>query len=439
MSLMKKSIKILLAVMLAFILVAPIRGTTVDPSLELEQIRKYSRAYEFDYVSWVISAVSRKFQQGQMGVERWITPGQGREMVLEYLDLRNQVASLEHQLEMILSDPNLEDPEQEAAPVRDLLKIKRSAKLQLAPFVEQIVQSQMDMALNTLGVSIGGKLIPPVLYKSESASYALIVSPRDEIRQVANIMLVPDLNLDEIQEIERNIEENLNLSALVVGIGGVGLYPSMIIESGSLNWLLHVVGHEWTHNYLTVRPLGANYFSSPELTTVNETIADLSGDAVRDQVFKLYYPEYLPDKPRNLTPEESPGSDQISFQARKESLLESQAFDFREQMHLTRLVTDQLLAEGRVEEAEQYLEARRQYFWENGIQIRKLNQAYFAFHGSYAAAPGGAAGSQGADLGQQLRDLRERIPDYAEFMRIVAWRWRMDQFNHLFSLDYQNQ
>jgi len=438
MSITKRSFKILLAVLLAIILVVPVRGTTVDPSLELEQIRKYSRAYEFDYVSWIVSAANRKIQQGQMGVQRWIPPEQGREMVLEYLDLRNQVAHLENQLQMILSDPTLENREQAAVSVRDELKIKRNEKFQLAPFVEQIVQTQMNVALNSLGLSFGGKLIPPVLYQAESNSYALIVSPRDEIRQAANLMLIPDLTLDQITQLENKIEENLNLSALVVGIGGVGLYPSMIIESGSLNWLLHVVGHEWTHNFLTLRPLGANYFSSPELTTINETIADLSGDAVRDQVFMLYYPEYLPDLSGISAPEEPTGPDRVSFQARKESLLESQAFDFREQMHITRLVTDRLLAEGRIEEAENYLENRREYFWENGIQIRRLNQAYFAFHGSYAAAPGGAAGSEGADLGQQLRDLREKIPDYAEFMRTVAWRWRTDQFEKLFSLENQN-
>jgi hypothetical protein len=439
MSMMKKCVKILLVVVLAVILVVPIRGTTVDPSLELEQIRKFSRPYEFDYVSWTVSAVTRKIQQGQMGIQRWMSPDQGREMVLKYLDLRNQVANLENQLQRILSDPTLENREQAAVPVRDELDIKRNEKLQLAPYVEQIVQSQMNTGLKSLGMSLGGKLIPPVLYQAESASYALIVSPRDEIRQAANIMLVPDLTLDEINQLEIQIEENLNLSALVVGIGGVGLYPSMIIESGSLNWLLHVVGHEWTHNYLTLRPLGVNYFSSPELTTINETIADLSGDAVRDQVFELYYPEYLPSGSGNTLPEDSPDLGRISFQARKESLLESQAFDFREEMHITRLVTDRLLAEGKINEAEQYLENRRQYFWETGIQIRKLNQAYFAFHGSYAAAPGGAAGSEGADLGQQLRDLREKIPDYAEFMRTVAWRWRTDQFQQLFSLDFQYQ
>jgi len=41
-----------------------------------------------------------------------------------------------------------------------------------------------------------------------------------------------------------------------------------------------------------------------------------------------------------------------------------------------------LLHFGRVKDAEQYMELRRQYFGENGYQLRRLNQAWFAFHGS---------------------------------------------------------
>ncbi len=50
---------------------------------------------------------------------------------------------------------------------------------------------------------------------------------------------------------------------------------------------------------------------------------------------------------------------------------------------------DELLAAGKIEEAEAYMEARRQVFWDNGYAIRKLNQAYFAFYGAYADVPGG--------------------------------------------------
>jgi hypothetical protein len=101
-------------------------------------------------------------------------------------------------------------------------------------------------------------------------------------------------------------------------------------------------------------------------------------------------------------------------------------------MHITRLEVDRLLAEGRITEAEEYMERRRIYFWENGYLIRRLNQAYFAFHGSYAADPGGAAGQQGVDLGAELRELKSSSPSYRDFMRQVSWKWRLEQFQQLF-------
>jgi hypothetical protein len=292
--------------------------------------------------------------------------------------------------------------------------------------VESIVQDQLNHALRELDISFGGMLTPPVLYRSEPNSYALIVSPREEIRQEANLMLVRGISLDEIIQLESAIEDTLDLSALVVGIGGVGLYPSMIIETGNLDWLLDVVGHEWTHNYLSLRPLGLAYGSSSELTTINETIADLSADEIQRKTFELYYPEYLPSDP---LPAEDGDSVAVEI---PQPVQEEKRFDFREEMHITRLEVDRLLAEGRIEEAEAYMEARRSFFWENGYQIRRLNQAYFAFHGSYAADPGGAAGEQGVDLGAELRGLKEREVSYRDFMRLVAWRWRLDQFEELF-------
>jgi hypothetical protein len=176
-----------------------------------------------------------------------------------------------------------------------------------------------------------------------------------------------------------------------------------------------------------MRPLGLHYAASSELTTINETIADLSADAIQQKVFELFYPEFLPEE---APPEPSPLPE--STDGEEKEPLAPPPFDFRAEMHITRLETDRLLAEGKIEEAEQYMDARRSFFWENGYQIRRLNQAYFAFHGSYAADPGGAASEEGVDLGQELRELRSQIPSYKEFMRLVAWRWRLDQFEELF-------
>ncbi len=411
----------------AILLVSLVTRSGVDPADQMEQIRAYSRAYEFDYVSWTLSALARKASQSSLDVDRYLSVSDQRELVFDYLQLKNETNQLQSQLRAIIADPNQEDREVKEAEVRRSLEEKNTRRENLAPFVEQVLQSQLNSALVALDMSLGGQLIPPVLFRSEPDSYALIVSPRDQIRQEANIMLVRGLSLDEIISLENSIEGNLNLSALVVGIGGVGLYPSMIIESGNLDWLIHVASHEWTHNFLTLRPLGMHYAASPELTTINETIADLSADAIQRMTFALYYPEYLPAE--EVPPAQPTSAPETTEEAPS---LEPPPFDFRAEMHATRLEVDRLLAEGKIDEAEEYMEARRIFFWENGYQIRRLNQAYFAFHGSYAAEPGGAADQEGVDLGQELRDLRSRTPSYREFMRLVAWRWRLDQFQELF-------
>ena len=51
-------------------------------------------------------------------------------------------------------------------------------------------------------------------------------------------------------------------------------------------------------------------------------------------------------------------------------------------MRRIRLRVDGLLAEERVLEAETYMEEERQKLVEEGHLLRRLNQAYFAFHGS---------------------------------------------------------
>lgn len=92
-----------------------------------------------------------------------------------------------------------------------------------------------------------------------------------------------------------------------------------------------------------------------------------------------------------------------------------EAFDFRREMRATRERLDALLAAGAVEEAERYLETRRQEFVAAGYPLRKLNQAYFAFHGSYAESPAGSSPIAG-----QVRRLRERSGSLGAFLRTIA-------------------
>jgi hypothetical protein len=129
-----------------------------------------------------------------------------------------------------------------------------------------------------------------------------------------------------------------------------------------------------------------------------------------------------------LVADSRPDLGAVSFQ---ESVLPSTnqddpaPFDFRAEMHETRVTADQLLAEGKIEEAETYMEQRRQIFWENGYLLRKLNQAYFAFHGAYADVPGGAAGED--PVGPAVRALREQSASLADFINTISWMTSFEQ------------
>ena len=88
---------------------------------------------------------------------------------------------------------------------------------------------------------------------------------------------------------------------------------------------------------------------------------------------------------------------------------------FRTLMRETRITLDQLLEAGKIDEAEVYLRDRRQDFLAAGFQIRKLNQAYFAFYGSYGDAAAGVN-----PIPRQLGWLRADSGSPGEFLRRVG-------------------
>src|SRR5512147_684467 len=71
----------------------------------------------------------------------------------------------------------------------------------------------------------------------------------------------------------------------------------MVTETTDLRWTLETIAHEWTHNYLNLRPLGVNYSQTPELRTMNETTASIAGNEVGTYVVQKYYPELLGSSP----------------------------------------------------------------------------------------------------------------------------------------------
>ena len=393
------------------VLLVVLSASTVPLRDPDENIRRFTRQIEFEFVGWTLDALWSKFQQYSLGATSKMSEEQRQALAVGYFEQLQASNQLAQQIEVILSDPNQSGHSSELQDFQDEFFDMQRTLAEEQPFVESILQQQASTVLAVYGFGVGGRVFPPLTFEFTQLPLTLIVSPREVIRQDANIPLDPALDLAEKVSLEAEIDNGLNVSSLVVNIGGVGTYPSMILESTSIATVIEIVVHEWAHNYLTLRPLGVNIFVSEELRTMNETAANLFGKEIGREVLTRYYPEFVRQP---VPPSTSPQQDNPPV------------FNFRAEMFETRVTADKLLVEGKIGEAEVYMEERRQLLWENGYHIRKLNQAYFAFHGAYADVPGGSAGDD--PVGDAVRELWERIDSPQEFLWTISW---LDDFGDL--------
>jgi hypothetical protein len=377
-----------------------------------EAARRYTRSVEFDYVSWTLDAFAVKVDQSVLGTPYYFSEPERHQIVTNYLHLMDNILSIEDKLSLMYSDPKVTNPAEASSGLQEELGSLEKQQRLLSPLAESVLQEQISAILADLGLTTGGQPIPPVLFHISPLPYDLIISPRNKIQQDAAISLVPNLSVYQQSNLETKVDTNLNVSSLVVPVGGIGSYPTMVMRTTALDWLSDTIAHEWTHNWLTLRPLGLNYETSPELRTMNETTASISGHEISVLVLKKYYPE--------LTAEF--GIQPVSLPLNTETT----DFNFNNEMHITRVYVDELLAQGKINDAEAYMEQRRLFFWQNGYAIRKLNQAYFAFYGAYADTPGGAAGED--PVGPAVRALRAQSSSLTTFLKTIS---QMDSFKQL--------
>lgn len=415
-----------LEITVILIILASVIGYS-NPSLtdEIEKIRTYTRQIEFNYLSWMGNAAMLKFRSASIGAPYIFDRATQKQIVTEYLRTTQSILEKEYALEKLYADATIIDKELASESLRAELADLYKRQTELAPFAEGILQEQVGQVLADIGLTTIGQPIPNVWYHSTPLPMALIVSPRDQIVQTANISIETDLTVDEQAALESQVDENLNTSSLVVNIGGVGVYPTMVMRSTDMNWVLSTISHEWIHNYLTIRPLGFLYTETPELRTMNETTASIAGNEIGDLVLERFYPELITASHLNPSLISAP----FDHPEPDDSL--RPPFDFRKEMNRTRVKADALLAEGKVEEAEAYMEERRLVFLKNGYLLRKINQAYFAFHGAYADTPGGAAGED--PVGPAVRALRDQSDSLADFVNTIAWMISFEQLQEAIS------
>ncbi len=282
-----------------------------------------------------------------------------------------------------------------------------SKRKQLENEAERILSYQIREALieegitNPLDAWIPMKMVfPSVNFEFESPPGLLVISPRDEIRLLKRTTLEADLTSKEKEQIESEVD-SLGYSSLVVRLGGVGFtYPTMVYETPNIQRAIDIAVEEWFHQYMALHPLGFLYVLDSigwrpdyDIITMNETTAGIVSKEIGARVYQKYY---AGDEPEISPPVESD-------------------FDFDLQMRQIRTKVDEYLAEGKVDLAEKYMRQMRDFLASKGYHIRKLNQAYFAFHGTYADEPGTTS-----PIGQGLQNLREECSSLKEFLDKVA-------------------
>lgn len=139
------------------------------------------------------------------------------------------------------------------------------------------------------------------------------------------------------------------------------------------------------------------------MQSINESVADIVGKEVGDSTYTRLTGQSLHKNSRESTMTKVKISEEVAI------------FDFRKELQETRIQLEKILATGNLGEAEKYLEERRMLLVENGFYIRKLNQAYFAFHGTYAKSPAALS-----PIGAQLHTIRKSSANLADFLRQVS-------------------
>jgi hypothetical protein len=336
-------------------------------------------------------------------------PGASQEEVLAYFELTERY----REANQFDRQSHSTGPARTASLPADPIHLRQELSA-FEPAVERRIQQQVSEALRETGAGwhtpVLDAVFPPVVFRFQPPPKLLVVSPRDRIERSATVLVDARLTRAEVDDLEASVAGTA-YSTLVTAIGGLGVYPSMLPESSNARWVLDTVAHEWAHHYLALRPLGWRYAFGAEtderMRTLNETVADIVGR----EIGEIAFPRWYDDVPAVAGQSSSPRQD-----------------EYRGIMRELRLRVDALLAEGKIEEAESAMEETRQDLVRRGYALRKINQAFFAFHGSYAADPF-MAGAQGEDISARVHALRAESSSLGDFLWRISGAGSYQEFD----------
>jgi hypothetical protein len=365
------------------------------------QLNTVTKPYRFSIAGWEFNTFLEKTKQ--LFIYKNKSTQTDAAITNQYISLSNQINDLKGQINA--------DNQSELQSRIDILQKQQN---DLTGPVEDIIKRQVTQILSEMGIYepwfkyIKLKFtFPPPDFKLENPPHLLVISPRDKIDRMKDVLLNENMSLPEITNLETNID-NLNVSSLVVDLGGVGTYPNLVSSDSDFQYIIETCAHEWVHAYMVFKPLGFRYVlniagltHNDDISTMNETVADIIGKEVGAAVVKKYYPQFQ--------------SNSQTVQTNSATTVNQPVFNFNQEMQNIRKQVDKYLAAGEINTAEQYMQQKQEYLAANGYYIRKLNQAYFAFYGTYADSP-----AYENPIGTEIKRLRTKSASLKDFLNTVS-------------------
>jgi hypothetical protein len=281
--------------------------------------------------------------------------------------------------------------------------------------VEERIATELSTAIRSQGLDSAlpafsqiSVVWPPVVFAYDLPPFVQVESPRARIELEEATLLRSDLPSSEAARRIAQVEAR-GTSAMVVRIGGLAAYPSVVEEDDAYSDAVDLVAHEWTHQYLFFHPLGIRYFRNRDLTTINETVANMVGRELSAELRK-----------------QSPLMG-VPVQSRSSAPPPDRSINIDRLLHQLRVDVDALLADGDIGEAELRMSDARAFLAGHGYYLPVINQAYFAFYGTYADTP-----ASSSPLGPRLASLRGRYTTLSSFVRAVQDIRSAGDLNRLF-------
>lgn len=310
----------------------------------------------------------------------------GEQALAQYFQLTSQIRAQE------------QTPEPDSAAIEALVNERATYEND----VERLLERYIDEAVTSVGLQRRLPIFnsvqftwPPVDFELTNPPQLLVRSPRDQIKRLGDTLLKNDLTLRDVERLEDKTTDKDTVS-IVVSIGGLAAYPAIVRDDRAFDSVLETASHEWVHHYLAFFPLGEQWGHGGEAETLNETTASIAGREIAN-VVRAAHPIVL-----------AQGEDGRAPAAPVPTV------DFNEEMRALRLQVDDLLKDGNVTEAEQLMEEKRIFLNQNGYAIRKINQAYFAFYGTYADSP-----QSSNPIGPKIESVWDKTQDVGLFLRVM--------------------